>query len=110
MEPAASVDPASRRTSGKAIAALVFGILGLCFCPLSLVAVGLGILALIEIGKNPQLEGKVLAIIGLALVPVAIVTVAARSASTATRSPLPASGSWTTTRRSTSGRSPTTTA
>ena len=59
---------APQRTSGLAIAALVLGILGVCLpCPFGLVAVGLGIGALVKIGKTPGLGGKVLAIVGMIL-------------------------------------------
>jgi len=47
--------------------ALVLSILGLCFCPGSIVAVVLAIVALVRIGKEPQLPGKGLAIAALVI-------------------------------------------
>jgi hypothetical protein len=70
--------PAAKKTSGLAIAALVLGILGMCLpCPLGLVAVILGIVALVQMGKDPALGGKALAIIGIVLPLVSIPITAA---------------------------------
>src|SRR5262245_18512075 len=61
-----------QKTSGLATAALIFGILGsLLPCPLGLVAIGLGIAALVQIGNDPQLGGKGMAIAGIVL-PIAV--------------------------------------
>jgi type IV pilus assembly protein PilA len=60
-----------QETSGMAIAALVFGILGICLpCPLGLVGIILGIVALNRIGSTPGLGGRGLAIAGI-VVPIA---------------------------------------
>ncbi len=55
------------RTSGLAIASLICGVCGLCTCGISsIVGLVLGIIALVQIQKNPrQLTGQGLAIAGL---------------------------------------------
>lgn len=58
---------AQQRTPGIAIAALIFGIVGVCLpCPFGLVGLILGIVALSKIGSDPSLGGKPLAIIAIA--------------------------------------------
>lgn len=56
----------SVRTSGLAIAAMVCGIFS-CLCLPAPVAVVLGIVALVQIGKDPNLTGKPFAIAGIVL-------------------------------------------
>jgi len=62
-----------RPTYSLPTVALVLSIVGLCFCPSSLVGVVLAILALVRIRKEPQLPGKGLAIaalvVGVGLLP-----------------------------------------
>ncbi len=67
--PYAADAPQGTRTSGKAIAALVFGLCALVFsCLAGLPALILGILALIEISNsNGRLSGKALALMGMVL-------------------------------------------
>ena len=55
------------RTSGMAITSLVLGIVGLLFNPLSVLAVIFGAVALSQIGKDPTLKGKGMAMAGLIL-------------------------------------------
>ncbi|HVE82742.1 MAG TPA: DUF4190 domain-containing protein, partial [Myxococcales bacterium] len=65
---------ASGQTSGMAIAALVLGVLGVCApCPLGLIGVILGIVALSRIGNTPGLGGRGLAIAGIVIPIVATV-------------------------------------
>jgi hypothetical protein len=58
-----------RRTDGQAVAALIFGIVGLVVCPLipSIVAVILGSQARARIASNPDLDGDGLAKAGVIL-------------------------------------------
>jgi type IV pilus assembly protein PilA len=59
-----------QRTSKLATAALIFGLIGgLLPCPFGLVAIGLGIAALVSISNNPGLGGRGLAIAGI-VVPI----------------------------------------
>jgi len=61
-----------QRTSKLATAALILGLIGgLLPCPFGLVAIGLGIAALITIGNNPGLGGRGLAIAGI-VVPLTV--------------------------------------
>jgi type II secretory pathway pseudopilin PulG len=60
-----------------AIASLIFGILGICLpCPLGLVGIILGIIALSRIGNTPGLGGRGLAIAGI-VIPIAAGVVSA---------------------------------
>jgi type IV pilus assembly protein PilA len=64
------VGAAPQGTSGMAVAALIFGLLGICLpCPLGLVGIILGIIALQRIGQTPGLGGRGLAIAGI-VVPI----------------------------------------
>jgi hypothetical protein len=70
-QPMAAPYGAQKRTSGLAIGALIAGIASflfdwVLFIP-SLAAVVLGIIAISQIGKNPAMGGKSMAIIGLIL-------------------------------------------
>lgn len=58
--------PQAARTSGLAIASLVLGILGCLMLPAP-IAIVLGIIALVKMGKDPQLKGRGLAIAGVVL-------------------------------------------
>jgi hypothetical protein len=59
---------APQGSSGMAVAALVFGILGICLpCPLGVVAIILGIIALNRIGQTPGLGGRGMAIAGIVI-------------------------------------------
>jgi hypothetical protein len=75
---------ASTRTSGKAVASLVCGIIGIIVLPivLSVLAIIFGAIARGETGRDPTLGGRgmataglVLGIIGVALIPVWIILV-----------------------------------
>src|ERR1043165_5718368 len=60
--------PGAPRTSGLAVAALILGILGSILpCPFGLISIGLGIAALVKIGKTPGLGGRGMAIAGIVL-------------------------------------------
>lgn len=61
--PAAGTQP---RTSGLAIASMVLGILS-CVCLPAPVAIVLGVVALVQMGKDPNLKGKGFAIAGIVL-------------------------------------------
>jgi len=68
-QPAGAAAP--QGTSGMAIAALVCGIIGICLpCPMGLVAIVLGIIALNRIGNTPGVGGRGLAIAGI-VIPIA---------------------------------------
>jgi prepilin-type processing-associated H-X9-DG protein len=54
-ETGAQTPPA--RTSGLAIAALILAILGLCTCVTAPIGLALGIIALVQMGRDPQLKG-----------------------------------------------------
>jgi hypothetical protein len=58
---------ATRRTSGLAITSLVCGIVGLFLHFLSILAIIFGGVALAQIGKNPALKGRGMAVAGLVL-------------------------------------------
>src|SRR5262249_46497179 len=62
-------EPPPRRTSGKAVAALIFGLCSFVFlCLAGLPAFGLGVLALMDIAKSEgRLGGKVLAVLGMVM-------------------------------------------
>ncbi|HET6456365.1 MAG TPA: DUF4190 domain-containing protein [Armatimonadota bacterium] len=51
------VPPPAPRTSGLAIAALILGILGLCTCVTAPIGLALGVIALVQMGRDPQLKG-----------------------------------------------------
>ena len=53
------------KTSGLAIASLVLAIVGLCTVVTLPIALILGIIALVQMGKNPQLRGQGMAIAGM---------------------------------------------
>lgn len=84
QQPAYAMPPASRPTSGLAVAALVCGIAGLVLSPailfigvpllISIAAAVLGHVALSQLKKQPELGGKGMAITGLVLgyIPVGI--------------------------------------
>lgn len=61
-----SAPPAATRTSGLAIAAFVCGLFS-CLCLPALPAFILGIVAVVQMGKDPSLKGKGFAIAGIAL-------------------------------------------
>lgn len=61
-----SAPPTQTRTSGLAIASLVLGLLS-CLCLPAPVAIVLGIVALVQMGKDPNLKGKPFAIAGIVL-------------------------------------------
>lgn len=63
--------PAAQRTSGLAIASLVLGLVS-CLCLPAPFALIFGIVALVQMNKNPSLGGKGLAIAGIALSALAI--------------------------------------
>ncbi|MFC2022993.1 DUF4190 domain-containing protein [Chloroflexota bacterium] len=57
----------AERTSGMAITSLVLGIVGFIINPLSVLAIIFGAVALSQIGKDPTLKGKGMAVAGLVL-------------------------------------------
>ncbi|MBA7578872.1 hypothetical protein ES708_20738 [subsurface metagenome] len=71
--PAAAPAPAKRaaageKTSGFAIAALVMGIVGVIFFgPLAILAIIFGAIGISQIGKDPSLKGRGMAVAGLVL-------------------------------------------
>ena len=72
--------PLAQKTSGLAITGLVLGIFGLCFFPLSIAALVLGIVALTQIadparaltGRGMALTSTILGGLGITLVPVVL--------------------------------------
>lgn len=76
MQPQQAMQPpgaaGAKKSSGLATAALVLGIIGLCLWPLGLVGLVLGIVALVQMGKDPTLGGRGMAIAGIVLPLVAI--------------------------------------
>jgi len=56
-----------QHTSGMAIASLVCGLAGFLFAPSSILAIIFGALALSHTNKIPELKGRDMAIVGLAL-------------------------------------------
>lgn len=74
--PAGAPGGAQSRTSGLAIAALIFGILGVCLpCPFGVVSIILGIVALVKMKSDAGMGGRAMAIAGIALPLVALVVV-----------------------------------
>ncbi len=65
--------PAVIKTSGLAIASLVLAILGVFTCVTAPIALALGIIALVQIGRNPQaLRGTGMAIAGVVIGGIAV--------------------------------------
>jgi type IV pilus assembly protein PilA len=60
--------------SKAALIGLICSAVGLCFPPLALVGLILGIVGIVKTSNNPNLSGKVLAIVAVCLVPVTIFT------------------------------------
>ena len=75
--PAYQAPPAAggQRTSGKAIAALVCGIISLIVLPIIFtpIAIVLGVIALQETKRDPTLQGRGMAIAGIVLGPIGLI-------------------------------------
>jgi hypothetical protein len=67
--PSVASQPAAEhvRTSGLAVTSLVLGVIGLIFSFLGILAIILGAIAISQINREPDLEGRGLAIAGLVL-------------------------------------------
>ncbi len=63
--------PAQARLSKSALVGFIFALLGFCFPPFALVGLVLGIIALVTLGKAPNLTGKGLAIASVVISPIA---------------------------------------
>lgn len=59
------VPPPAPKTSGMATAALILAILGLCTCITAPIGLVLGIIALAQTNRDPQLQGRGMAIAGM---------------------------------------------
>jgi tetratricopeptide (TPR) repeat protein len=81
LKPATETPKPNPKTSTLAILSLIFAIIGICFFPLLLVSLILGIIGLFRISKNPAaLTGKGLAVAGIAISAFALLITVALAA------------------------------